>query len=380
MACVTTDGALSTTGRHLLQSADPPGPAGELARRTALPLYRVRAGLRELMAAGLVIEINGDYGIKQRGAVQVGDVHQRSQVGHGGDPDRALDHAPDHHHEVMGPRDGDHPERLPQTPGLGQLDVDPVHQPGQPGDVRRHQAALVHHHRNPGRPSDRREAVEVTPDQGLLQHGDPELLEHRQHPEGLGPGPAAVRVDPELAVGDLADRLEDLEVVVEPELDLEHRILFGFPNLGLDHVGRVDPDRESRERRPGGVQPPELPERHPQPLADQIVERRRERGAGGVVPHHRRLQRGLGILERERIGGHHRGVDVQRRQDRLRRLAVEPLGRGLTPSLHPVVVDHLHQHRAIRVVMPPGNLERVLGPEGQQLGFDAETRHGDREL
>jgi DNA-binding IclR family transcriptional regulator len=71
MACIASDGALLTTARHILETANPPAPAPELARRTGLPLYRVRARLRELVGAGLVIEINGDFGITAAGRARL---------------------------------------------------------------------------------------------------------------------------------------------------------------------------------------------------------------------------------------------------------------------------------------------------------------------
>jgi len=71
MACIASDGALLTTARQILEAADPPAPAPECARRTGLPFYRVRAGLRQLVGAGLVIEINGDFGITPAGRARL---------------------------------------------------------------------------------------------------------------------------------------------------------------------------------------------------------------------------------------------------------------------------------------------------------------------
>ena len=72
---------------------------------------------------------------QKRRPVQIADVHQGRELGRGGDPNGGLDHTPHHHHQVVRSGDGDHPQGLPQAPGLGQLDVDPVHGAGQPGNV-----------------------------------------------------------------------------------------------------------------------------------------------------------------------------------------------------------------------------------------------------
>ena len=62
MACVTSDGSLTPVAAHVLgalASADAPGTAEAIARAAVLPVYRVRAALRELQQAGLIEEIDG---------------------------------------------------------------------------------------------------------------------------------------------------------------------------------------------------------------------------------------------------------------------------------------------------------------------------------
>lgn len=61
MACTTAEGTLLATARRILEATEPPAPPPEIARVTGLPLYRVRAGLRELVGTGLAVEVDGDF-------------------------------------------------------------------------------------------------------------------------------------------------------------------------------------------------------------------------------------------------------------------------------------------------------------------------------
>ena len=54
MACVNADGTLSTSGRAMLDAVTNSKTAPEVASATGLALFRVRSGLRDLVAAGLV--------------------------------------------------------------------------------------------------------------------------------------------------------------------------------------------------------------------------------------------------------------------------------------------------------------------------------------
>ena len=212
---------------------------------------------------------------QQRGPVEVHEVHQRGDVRGGGDADRALDHAADHDHHPVRPGHGDHPERLTQAAALGQLDVDPVHLPTSGGMSRGGQTALVRDDRDLGPAGDLGEAVELGRRERLLQHGDAEFLQHRQHGDRLLQGPAAVGVDPDLLVGRVADGPQDLDVAVGAELDLEDRIRLRLPHLGADPLGGVEADGEGGARRLRRIESPQPIERHAQPLADQVVQRGR---------------------------------------------------------------------------------------------------------
>ncbi len=61
MACVKPDGTLTSSAKRVLNALRMPGTAPEAAQKANLPLYFVRSGLRELCAAGLLIERDGCY-------------------------------------------------------------------------------------------------------------------------------------------------------------------------------------------------------------------------------------------------------------------------------------------------------------------------------
>ena len=54
MACISSQGELSESARKMLAALDAPATPEDVAARTELPLFRVRAGLREMGEAGLV--------------------------------------------------------------------------------------------------------------------------------------------------------------------------------------------------------------------------------------------------------------------------------------------------------------------------------------
>jgi DNA-binding IclR family transcriptional regulator len=55
MACVNPDGTLSPSALSILAALSAgPIAAPEIARRSGLPLYRIRSSIRELVSAGLV--------------------------------------------------------------------------------------------------------------------------------------------------------------------------------------------------------------------------------------------------------------------------------------------------------------------------------------
>ena len=68
MACISPDGKPTESGTKMLRALKSGlGTAEEIAQSTGLALFRVRSGLRELTAAGLVTEKGGRYDITKRG-------------------------------------------------------------------------------------------------------------------------------------------------------------------------------------------------------------------------------------------------------------------------------------------------------------------------
>lgn len=68
MACIGTRGELTESALKMLSALHEAATAEIVAERAALPLFRVRAGLREMSEAGLVEEDNGLYTLSQLGS------------------------------------------------------------------------------------------------------------------------------------------------------------------------------------------------------------------------------------------------------------------------------------------------------------------------
>ena len=67
MACISAQGELSESARSILTALENPSTPEDVASRTALPLFRVRAGLREMAEAELVTLSNSLYTPTERG-------------------------------------------------------------------------------------------------------------------------------------------------------------------------------------------------------------------------------------------------------------------------------------------------------------------------
>lgn len=67
MACISSDGRPTESGRKLLLALRENRTPEEIAGKTKLPLFRVRSGLRELVAAGFVREEQGNYTLTESG-------------------------------------------------------------------------------------------------------------------------------------------------------------------------------------------------------------------------------------------------------------------------------------------------------------------------
>ena len=69
MGCISPDGKPTESGTKMLRALKSGlGSPEEIAQNAAVPLFRVRSGLRELTQAGLAAEANGSYAITEKGA------------------------------------------------------------------------------------------------------------------------------------------------------------------------------------------------------------------------------------------------------------------------------------------------------------------------
>ncbi len=68
MACINPDGTLTKIARAVLTALNPPKSPYQVSVAAGLPLYRVRATLRETAAAGLIITTADDLvGLTDKG-------------------------------------------------------------------------------------------------------------------------------------------------------------------------------------------------------------------------------------------------------------------------------------------------------------------------
>ena len=77
MACVNADGSLNPVAAQVLgavAAVDASGADDVVARAAALPLYRVRAALRELQIAGLVEDADGKRVLTPEGSIKLAAV------------------------------------------------------------------------------------------------------------------------------------------------------------------------------------------------------------------------------------------------------------------------------------------------------------------
>lgn len=67
MACVNADGSLTPIAQKVLASVDQPASVEVISQRSDVPLYRVRASMRELVTLGMVEEIAEQFTITDKG-------------------------------------------------------------------------------------------------------------------------------------------------------------------------------------------------------------------------------------------------------------------------------------------------------------------------
>lgn len=73
MACITDEGTLTTSARELLELLDTPQTLDEVAGVLGRPLFQVRASMREMIGAGLVVSAaEGGYITTAEGRAQLG--------------------------------------------------------------------------------------------------------------------------------------------------------------------------------------------------------------------------------------------------------------------------------------------------------------------
>lgn len=77
MPCVNADGSLTPVAAQVLgavAAVETPVADDAVARATALPLYRVRAALRELQLAGLIEQVEGKRVLTPEGSTKLAGV------------------------------------------------------------------------------------------------------------------------------------------------------------------------------------------------------------------------------------------------------------------------------------------------------------------
>jgi len=71
MPCVTPDGTLTETAKALLKLTEQPTAPEDIAAGLGLPLFLIRASLRELVNANLLRVEGGKYVITEEGGKRV---------------------------------------------------------------------------------------------------------------------------------------------------------------------------------------------------------------------------------------------------------------------------------------------------------------------
>ena len=71
MACVNPDGTVTPSAVAILTALRSADTAELIAPLAGLPLFRVRSALRELVAAGLVVVVDGRHGLTEAGLARL---------------------------------------------------------------------------------------------------------------------------------------------------------------------------------------------------------------------------------------------------------------------------------------------------------------------
>lgn len=71
MACVNADGSLTPIAQKVLGALEQPATVTEINQRSGVPLYRVRASVRELAQLGMLEEKNELFCITEKGQIHL---------------------------------------------------------------------------------------------------------------------------------------------------------------------------------------------------------------------------------------------------------------------------------------------------------------------
>jgi predicted methyltransferase len=67
MACINSDGTLTPIAKKVLSVLEPPSSVINISQRSGVPLYRVRASVRELADLGMLEEKGDKFYITNKG-------------------------------------------------------------------------------------------------------------------------------------------------------------------------------------------------------------------------------------------------------------------------------------------------------------------------
>jgi predicted transcriptional regulator len=67
MACINADGTLTPIAQKVLSALEAPSSVSEISQRSRVPLYRVRASVRELADLGMLEEYGEIYYLTSKG-------------------------------------------------------------------------------------------------------------------------------------------------------------------------------------------------------------------------------------------------------------------------------------------------------------------------
>lgn len=289
------------------------------------------------------------------------------------DAEARFDHAPAHHAHVVCARGVNDAQRFDERTAFRELEVHTVDDARELRDVGRDEARLIRDDRQRRAVAHELQSLEVLRRQRLFHELDAEFREQWNHLERALRRPPRVRVDAQdLVRRRFAHDANDFLVAIGAELDLENRILLRFRDARAEFVVARDADRVARARGARRREAPQFPHRHAEPLAGEVVQRRADGAPRRRILVQRFQERGFDVLDRERVDSSEDGRErVQRRDDRLRGLAVVRARRGFTPALDAVLVRQFHPHRRIFDAAAARNDERMFGAKREQLVREA---------